>query len=334
MGVRGRGKIPQREYDEDLIKADRYLNIDILSVIADKKYLSFATNWPEINLLDLGQLDQNYDTLTRYAIYNDYISLFQYILNHTSPLEHKEDYSLVFFALDYHTGARIIPFLLQRDVDPTINNNRFFIRAIDRDDYQLVRTLLHNPKTDPTYPNNRPLLKAIQSGSSHSLQALLEDPRIDPSFGDNEPLALTVSYLLGGTLDGLRILQILLADKRVDPASLNNNLIIMMSTIVDAEEYFPLILSQRGIDPSVNNNMVFLNLARVETPLDTIKLLLADERFDPNVFDYDELFADDIPDKKELLPSLLNHPRCNEELKKFLETAIALRNRHASKVII
>ena len=321
--IMDQGAIPKTIPDsKELLEADRYLNIDLFPVLADihREY----TDVFDVNIVDMKEVDKHYAELLKNAIGCGYATLIQYVFNHTNPSEHSDvDQSLMLKAFYNPNMTRLF---LQREIDPTLENNRILISAIKSDNGSVVRILLADSRIDPTYPDNRPLLRAIQGNSPSALEELLKDSRIDPSIHDNEPLALaldTIEWAIETTGD-LRILDLLLADPRIDPSSRHNNLLKRVSGCERLYGYLPLILSNPKINPSVDNNFALRCLFESDASSDIIQLLMKAPRFNPNLLDYDWL-VEDIPDKdaRKFYPLIINHPKTCSHLKKFLEDLLS-----------
>lgn len=101
---------PPRE--EDLDTAAGYLNIDLLSVVADPKYDLLRRLYPDLDLLDVVYSRR----ALNFGIREKYQSLLNYILDHTEP---EEDDTAYFIAACYTNNLSLIKRLLKdRGVNP------------------------------------------------------------------------------------------------------------------------------------------------------------------------------------------------------------------------
>jgi ankyrin repeat protein len=117
-------------------------------------------------------------------------------------------------------------------VDPSVGFNESDIDYFGRNITKVIRT-------------NVPIMKASKNGNLENVRLLLSHPKVDPS--DNDNLALR-SALIHRKID---IVKLLLQDKRINPAGVNNDSIIRTS------------------------------FSKSNGTINVIKLLLADSKIDP-----------------------------------------------------
>ena len=92
-------------------------------------YNYFHTVYPNINLLNMEQVNEQYIPIMKCGIYDEYIPLIQYMFNHTKSEEHKVDDQELILSVLHNTD--MLRLFLQRDIDPTAENNRILINAIE-----------------------------------------------------------------------------------------------------------------------------------------------------------------------------------------------------------
>jgi ankyrin repeat protein len=116
--------------------------------------------------------------------------------------------------------------------------------------------------------------EAIQWVSSHGhikvVRLLLSDKRVDPAVRNN--------YAIRWASDNgyLEVVRLLLNDKRVDPAAWDNWSIQWASSNGHLE-VVRLLLSDNRVDPTDKNNLAILS-ASLNSHLDVVRLLLSDNR--------------------------------------------------------
>ncbi|KAJ3029080.1 UNVERIFIED_CONTAM: hypothetical protein HDU68_000207 [Siphonaria sp. JEL0065] len=196
--------------------------------------------------------------------------------------------------------------LAHPDVDPADDDNYAIKTASETGETEVVRLLLADSRVDPTAENDISLQYACDFARVDVVKMLLADKRVDPSA--NEEYCLIRSCTLGHLeiLDSLlkagvdatfeennalrhtckegylSLTKLLLQDKRVDPAVLNNAP-IRLAAQYGHFETTKLLLDIESVDPSDEDSSA-LALAAENGHLQVVKLLLADGRSDVNSF--------------------------------------------------
>lgn len=103
----------------DTISTGKYLGIDLLIVVGDASYATFALQNPVVNLLHLEELSQvEYRRILEFTIKADYPSLANYVLDRTDPsVYHSVDNTLLIQA-SFVGRVWLVKRLLQRGIDP------------------------------------------------------------------------------------------------------------------------------------------------------------------------------------------------------------------------
>lgn len=132
-------------------------------------------------------------------------------------------------------------------IDPSADDDCILLTSISIGDYDLVKQLLADPRV--AVGDNRAIIQESLESSPEIMQLLLADPRVDPSRDDNEAIQ-HASYLR--CID-TKIVQLLLADPRVDPSA-NDNAAIRKASYHKRTEVVQLLLADPRVDPSANDN--------------------------------------------------------------------------------
>jgi ankyrin repeat protein len=164
-----------------------------------------------------------------------------------------------------HGHDRIVQALLAEAwVDPAAHDNEA-VRAAQS--VATLRLLLANERVDPS-ANDQELICTARD--PQMLRELLRDPRVDPASRGNLPMRNLMRH--GGGIDAI---ELLLADKRVDPRSSS---ILALAAQFNSVAVVELLL-RAGCDPRLDQS---LEAAVKNDRLDNVRLLLADERVDPS----------------------------------------------------
>ncbi len=124
------------------------------------------------------------------------------------------------------------------------------------------------PSFDVVRDGNKALVSAAISGNMEIVDLLIADSRVDPSANNNE------AFIKASLFGRLEIVKILLKDPRVDPSANNNK--ALMDTL--NPEIVKLLLNDPRVDPSANNNKAIIDALNPKI----VKLLLNDPRVDPS----------------------------------------------------
>ena len=152
--------------------------------------------------------------------------------------------------------------------------NQLLLDAIKRDDLEVVRKLLEDPRVDPTVNDNWAIQVASDNGHLEVVRLLLADPRVDPSADDNWAIRQASEN------DHLEVVRLLLADPRVDP-SVDDNWVIRQASENGQTEIVRLLLADPRVDPSDKDNWA-IRRASENGQTEVVRLLLADPRVDPS----------------------------------------------------
>lgn len=263
------GKIPG-PYEVDSIIAS-YLAMDILLVVSDPHYESYATTHLHINLLDRS-MPNYYEILIDSIQYNLSI-LSSYLFHITEHESHEAEDNAGLIITILYQNYDVFQQLLKRGVDPNASYLPY------RDILQLnpyPESVIYNPTTIINLLNtnqNQALLLAILTNQPDIIQALL--PLLDSSLLF-PPLRVAVWYHL------INIVDILLSIPELDPGSNNNQLLLMLITQPGwtGEQYilFSRLLSDSRVTPTDD----LLYQAVMSNRIGVVSLLLKDPRINPN----------------------------------------------------
>jgi len=106
--------------------------------------------------------------------------------------------------------------LLNKGVNPTIDNNYSIRMASGYGHTDIVKLLLQDRRVDPTADSNYAIGVASQNGHIEVVKLLLQDERVDPSDDNNYAIMWSSR---NGHID---IVKLLLQDERLDPSDDNN----------------------------------------------------------------------------------------------------------------
>jgi ankyrin repeat protein len=118
-------------------------------------------------------------------------------------------------------------------------------------------------------------------GRESIVELLLADPRVDPSAKENEAIRVTCCNGNEG------VAELLLADPRVDPSDKENEA-IRQACLYGHTGAIQLLLADPRVDPSARDNEALRN-ACCRCHDDVVKLLLADPRVDPSAQEYEAI---------------------------------------------
>ncbi|KAJ3294046.1 hypothetical protein HDU79_011629, partial [Rhizoclosmatium sp. JEL0117] len=209
--------------------------------------------------------------------------------------------------------------ILDPRINPSENNSKALIFAIENGHFEVVDVLLTDGRVNP---NNRNVLKlATKKGRDDIVQRILEDPRTNPSLEDN------VALLIAGHGNYKTILEKLLLDPRIN-VTLDNNILFINSCV---RRYVPLIkalLLDGRADPTAQGNYA-LKYAIRHRHTDVIHTLLADSRIDPK-FGNNAILSMSVP--AYILKTFLQNPRMNL-LAESARVLVELINKDRSDIV-
>ena len=113
--------------------------------------------------------------------------------------------------IDYimkHNDIETLNYVLERNMDPSANDNYAIRLASLNGHLAVVDRLLKDPRVDPSANDNYAIRLSSYYGHHLVVDRLLQDPRVDPSAADNEAIRAANSNL---------VVDRLLKDPRVDP---------------------------------------------------------------------------------------------------------------------
>lgn len=138
------------------------------------------------------------EDLTRWSIMNGYIQILELIPPSPDNIVHS-----VSLAQQYKKSD-IVKFLIQDLTDNQIQ--KLFLDSCIKDNIQLVKLLIADPRVDPSAKDNVALGSAVYEHKEELVQVLLSDPRVIPT-----------SKMLT-RLKNINIVKMLLAHPNVDPS--------------------------------------------------------------------------------------------------------------------
>ena len=198
----------------ELIQAGDYLNIDILTIIGDEKWIQFTKMCPEINLLKIGKLF--IVQIFMYAVHIGHLSLVKYLINKGADpsisYQKIKNCALTESCIRGHT--HLVRYLLKdKRIDPNDNVVIRFASLLGHID--IVNLLLEDPRVNPSLrvkhsPPSSALVGACKHGHINIVNRLL-DCKVDPSEGNQRPL------YIASVRGHQEVVDRLLEDKRVFP---------------------------------------------------------------------------------------------------------------------
>lgn len=238
-------------YNEALITAGDYLNMDYIQALSDPQYKIFREGLS----LDLISIDKSsYESAMTCVINHDAYYIGRYI-SHTISPELTIDIDPVLFIKAIKT-RRIwsVDLFLRRGLDPSYNNNHYLCQAIEIGNIDIVKKLLQNDRVNPqccgkysnaldklmVSINKRIKLQLDVVWSGRGLQSipniirrlyydifdlLLRDSRLNPSADNNRILhKMTISKLRSDLHERIYrpFINRLLEDERVNILYLQN----------------------------------------------------------------------------------------------------------------
>lgn len=125
------------------------------------------------------------------------------------------------------------------------------------------------------YPSTGTFGVACEAGNLAIIQLLLADDRVDPNESDCSPFFNAID---NGQVD---VLKLLLTDSRIDPA-VKNNFAVVKACSKDNLELLQVLLLDPRVDPSVNNNNCLQQACKIGI-VGVVRILLQHERVSQNI---------------------------------------------------
>jgi len=160
--------------------------------------------------------------------------------------------------------------LLNKGIDPTIDNNYSIRMASENGHTDVVKLLLQDERVDPSDDSNYAIRMSSENGHTGVVKLLLQDERVDPSAYNGRAIRMSSEN------GHIGVVKLLLQDQRVDPST-TSNLSIIGSSEYGHTEIVKLLLQDGRVDPSANKNYS-IKWAYGNGHTDIVKLLLQDER--------------------------------------------------------
>lgn len=336
------GDIVQPPKELDLTPAYKYLGIEVFGILIkyptftlsnynfrrrtegkERKSKGHKRKTEDVNILT--DVKDNYDSLMRHALELDSTiwkgnHLIRYLHAVTNPADHSDsDQKFLWSVKD----PEVLKMFLKRHIDPTKRHGELLLRAICNGHVDHVRVLLKDGRIDPGLYDDLAVMYIVVPGASkvriELIGLLLADPRIHPEARDNELL-----HALCGKVNEkedvkqhiLRLLQ----DRRVDPSSRGNCLILDDKYNLPLE-VLEVFLKDDRVNPSARANTLFLMRCGRYSPTrklnhEALQLISSNPRFDPNNFMIDNAVRLIPP---ECFKYLLDHPKLSEEFRDIIQ---------------
>jgi hypothetical protein len=320
-------------FRQELVQADRYLGLHLLSVFADTQYEAFlerfngqplVTNLEPssekprmytVNLFATISL-MEYDCGLNYCISVGYDALARYLLARVPASETSRIDSNHFYHAAVTLGAtKILQYLLHRDINPGAWNNRALDHAVRAGNTDAVKILLRDDRVDPSRLEQSAFLAAVRSGHEAITEMFLQHPRIDIAYDDHAALDE-----LGLNNCHLRVIRMLL-EAKADPSSRGHAIIRgVMGPPLDESKVglCRLFLAHPKVNPSFDGNwllkIVGCNPVENTYRKDLLRDITGHSRFDPNNFDYSTA----ITSSEDVRDMILQHPKVGDEMRTFL----------------
>ena len=179
--------------------------------------------------------------------------------------------------IDYiieHNDIQTLNYVLDRNMDPSANDNEAIRFASREGHLEIVERLLKDPRVDPGSSYNWAIREASREGHLEVVERLLKDPRVDPGSSYNWAIREAISN------DHPAVVERLLQDRRVNP-SVDNNYAIRWASMNGHLSVVDKLLQDQRVDPRVENNYA-IRAASYYGHLDVVDRLLKDPRVDPS----------------------------------------------------
>lgn len=224
------------------------------------------------------------------AVRNGRVDVAKYLIDNYNFDLTKDNQYLIRIAVTRNHPEMVEYLLTLPEIDPSADRQEAVWYAKTQGYSRIFKAVIQHPNVDPGVHNNRMLLNSIESREAEELvAALIQHPKVDPSAEDDTILKWAVEK------GHLKIVETLLKDKRVDPASENNWCIIRSSEnpAKDSLEILKLLMADERTDASDNDNMALIAATRIAQD-EIVEQLLTDERVDPNVDNFEAIKAPTI----------------------------------------
>lgn len=193
--------------------------------------------------------------------------------------------------------------------DWNVYSNQTLCWAVEKGYTEIVRLVLPNinpsvecAKTSRYY--SYPIVVASTNGYAEIVELLLADPRVDPAVKDN------FAFIQACKQGHVEVAKLLLQDPRVDPTD-NYNRALQMSVAYNHLDVVELLLNDPRIDPNANGSHAILYSSKFGY-LEMVKLLLKHPNLDPTVDNNDALKR--ARKHPKILKLLLADPRVRDSL--------------------
>ena len=123
-----------------------------------------------------------------------------------------------------------ISILNNNDIDPTYDDCKAFVIALENGLVEVVKLLLINPKINPSFRNNHCISIAAQEGLEEIVEILLIDPRVEPSSKHNQAISIAKHFsnfdkpAKASQKTYFNIIKLLWKDQRVKNTLKNDNI--------------------------------------------------------------------------------------------------------------
>ncbi len=213
--------------------------------------------------------------------------------------------------------AKVVATLLA-DERIRLNDDKGFFRiAVKKGHSQIVRLLLATCRIGWADKHSA-LIEAAENGYSATVQILLTDPVIynDPYYY----LDCNQIFLEAAKNGHCPLVKLLLANKRVDPASIDSRA-IRYAAANGHSKVVALLLKDGRTDPAALNNES-IALAAKKGSVEVVKLLLGDKRVDPTANESLALRNAVYNGHEKVVELLLKDGRADPKSNNFLELAL------------
>ncbi len=205
-----------------------------------------------------------------------YTEVVSFLLNvrHVNPTLRPAGHTNVLVDPSKNGHTKIVELLLKDERFSSSDCEEAAIYAIDYDHVEILKLLLSYPTFEPTWRGLRMMATACYGSDNRrrphkeAVSMLLSDGKCDPS--DSRIIGNTAGF--GNT----EIVELLLADNRVDP-SVENNLAIRYASESGHTEVVKLLLDDPRVNPADNNDSA-IRQASQNGHANVVRLLFPDPR--------------------------------------------------------
>ncbi|KAJ3081975.1 hypothetical protein HDU99_004018 [Rhizoclosmatium hyalinum] len=183
---------------------------------------------------------------------------------------------IILSTLQFGINRRCIPVLLKDPrIDPGFMNNAALAVAAFHDYFPAATLLLADPRVDPMDNKGRALINSVLLGRLNVFRLLYASPRVDFGVYANK----VIQNLCIEDEKDIDVLEMLLADERVDPRAGDSAVLIKMTENCMTSAV-KLLLKDGRVDAAAKNNTALQTAASLNQ-IEIVRLLLEQDCVDP-----------------------------------------------------